>query len=36
MAKADRIRKKSYGVKKSKWPKSRFKKKVSGEVVLRD
>ena len=35
MAKADRIRKKAYGIKRSSWQ-SKWKKKINGEVVRRD
>lgn len=35
MAKADRIRKKTYGLKSQK-PQSRFKRKINGETVERD
>jgi 5-methylcytosine-specific restriction enzyme A len=35
MAKADRVRKKAFGIKSSK-PKSKWKRKINGEAVLRD
>ena len=35
MAKADRIRKKAFGIKKVGWQ-SKWKRKINGEVVRRD
>jgi 5-methylcytosine-specific restriction endonuclease McrA len=35
MAKADRVRKKAFGIKRSGWQ-SKYKKKINGEVVERD